>query len=61
MVIDTKVLHSHLSTENLPHDTLMDEDVALLREAYLGKEIDVIAWVKGMESPADPLTKPLAL
>lgn len=60
MVIGGKGLHSNLSSELSPRDPLMDKDAALLREEYLGKEIDVIVRVKGTENPANPLSKPLA-
>ena len=58
LVLDSKGLHTSFSTEREPRDPSVMSDVAILREAYVTGEIDVIAWVPGTENPADPLKKP---
>ena len=59
-MLDSKGLHTSFATERDPRDPSSIADVAVLREAYLSGEIDVIAWVPGTQNPADPLTKPHA-
>lgn len=58
LVVDSKGLHSSMSTEHAPRDPFMNEDVAILREANYAKEISRISWIPGVFNPADPLTKP---
>ena len=54
LVIDSNGLHTSFSTEREPRDPTILADVAVLREAYFVGDIDVIAWVPGLENPADP-------
>ena len=47
LLLDSKGLHTSFATEHDPRDPSSIADVAVLREAYLSGEIDVIAWVPG--------------
>ena len=56
----SKGLHTSFASERDPRDPSSIAEVAVLREAYLSGEIDVITWVPGTQNPANPLTKPHA-